>query len=183
MDAPVRAGAAGFADACAVSKTQRAAGPAQVAAGYLRRQQPSDQGGQEGYRLLQSIMNAGIAELGDPQQRHPTCCLAQRESARATRQREAQQARTVADLPFSPDRCGLQRQLIKVKASRKPFQQVWELVRRDRCRGLHQPLESYRSVESSVILAPMGRRGAWAGGISVQYSTYNGNVVPSARRL
>jgi hypothetical protein len=101
-------------------------------------------------------MNAGIAELGDPQQRHPTCCLAQRESARATRQREAQQARTVADLPFSPDRCGLQRQLIKVKASRKPFQQVWELVRRDRCRGLHQPLESYRSVESSVILAPMG---------------------------
>ena len=71
VDAPVRAFAAGFADTSAVSETQHAAGPAQIGAGCLRRQQPSDQGGQECHCLLQSVMNARIAEIGDLQQRHP----------------------------------------------------------------------------------------------------------------
>jgi hypothetical protein len=82
LHAPVRAGAAGFADTRAVSAAPRAAGPAQMPAGHLRRQQPSGQGGQECHRLLQAVINAAIAEIGEPQQRPPACCLAQRKPAR-----------------------------------------------------------------------------------------------------
>jgi hypothetical protein len=81
LHAPVRAGAAGFADTRAVSAAPRAAGPAQMPAGHLRRQQPSGQGGQECHRLLQAVINAAIAEIGELQQRPPACCLAQRKPA------------------------------------------------------------------------------------------------------
>jgi hypothetical protein len=151
VDAPVRAFAAGFADTSAVSETQHAAGPAQIGAGDFRRQQASDQGGQECHRLLQSVMNAGIAEIGDLQKRHPSGCLAQRKAARATGQRQPQQARTVAYLAFSLDRFGLQRQTIEIEASRKPVQQVRELVRGSRCRGLHLLLESYHFEPSPAL--------------------------------
>jgi hypothetical protein len=88
VDAPVRAFAGGFADAGAVGQTQRSAGPAQIGAGRFRRQQPPDQGGEEGYRLFQPIMHARIGQFGDLQQRHPTSGLTQRKPAWAAGQRE-----------------------------------------------------------------------------------------------
>ncbi len=77
VDAPVRAFAAGFADAGAIGETQRAARPAQSGAGCFGRQQQTDQGGEERHRLFQPVMNTGVAEFGGSQQRHPTRRLSQ----------------------------------------------------------------------------------------------------------
>jgi hypothetical protein len=86
VDAPVGAGAAGLADAGAVGEPQAAARPAQLCAGRFRRQQPVHQGGEKPRRLVQPILDARVAEFGDPQQRRPRRRLAQRQPARPPRQ-------------------------------------------------------------------------------------------------
>ena len=70
VDAPIRPFAAGFADAGAIGEAWRAVWPAQSGAGRLRRQQSPDNGREERHRLLQPVMNTGIAEFDDFQQRH-----------------------------------------------------------------------------------------------------------------
>jgi hypothetical protein len=144
MHAPIGAFAAGFADAGTVGETQRAARPTQSGAGRLGCQQQPNQGGEEGHRLLQPVMNARISEVRDLHQRYPTRCLAQRETAWTARQGKPQQTRAIAYLAFALDRLGLQRETIQVKVGREPLQQVGKLVRGDRCCALHLSPESSR---------------------------------------
>ena len=77
--------------------------------------------------------------------------MAQRKPARAARKCYPQQPRAVDNLTLALDRFGLQSETIKIKASRKPLQQVGELVRQYRCHVLHLPLESNRFAPGQAL--------------------------------
>ena len=111
-------------------------------AGHLRRQQPLHHGGEEPRRLVQPILDRGIAEFGDPPQRRPGRRLAQRQPARTPRQRDPQQASAVHHLAPTLDRLRLQRQRVEVETGRKARQKLRELVVQGRSWIRHPSSES-----------------------------------------
>ena len=132
---------------------QRSLAPgAFVASSRATRVAPAKAGGrEESHCLLQAVMDAGIGEFRDLQQRNPSRGLAQGKPAWAARQREPQKIRAAADFPVALDCFGLPRERIEVEADRKPLQQIGELLRRDRCRVLHLSLESSRVASGQAL--------------------------------
>ena len=142
VDAPIGAGAAGFADAGAVGKAQRATGPTQLRAWCFGREQSFHHDGEEVRCLVQPVFDAGVAEVSDPLHGRPGRRLTQRQPTRSASKRDPQQRRATDQRPLALDRLGLQRKTIKVQTGGKTGQQIAKVVGQNRCCVSHLPPES-----------------------------------------
>src|SRR5215210_6292490 len=149
--------AARLAKATAVASTQAASGPTHSRTRSLVRQLASHHGVQELDRLVEPILHRWIAHLGQAEHRRPGGGLAQRQATRAAGQRQAQQVSATVERTPALDRLGLSGEAVKIESGGKAPQQLFKLIRRERCCVLHLPRIVPTRAGSRTILTPMGR--------------------------
>src|SRR5215218_2896713 len=148
--------AARLAKATAVASTQAASDPTHSRTRSLVRQLASHYGVQELDRLVEPILHRWIAHLGQAEHRRPGGGLAQRQATRAAGQRQAQQVSATVERTPALDRLGLSGEAVKIESGGKSPQQLFKLIRRERCCVLHVPRIVPTHAGSRAILTPMG---------------------------
>jgi hypothetical protein len=151
MQSPTGGFGARLVEATAIAEAQGASGPAHGGTGRLVRHLSGDHGVEELDRLVEPIFHGWIAHFRKPEHGGPGGSLAQRQTAGAARQRETQQVHSGVDFAFPLDRPGLLGQGVEIEIGGKPTKQCVEPVRRQRCRVLHLPPESYRFASRQAL--------------------------------
>src|SRR4051812_33176290 len=148
--------AARLAKATAVASTQAASDPTHGRTRSLVRQLAGHHGVQELDRLVEPILHRWIAHLGQAEHRRPGGGLAQRQATRAAGQRQAQQVSATVERTPALDRLGLSGEAVKIESGGKSPQQLFKLIRRERCCVLYLPRIVPTRAGSRAILTPMG---------------------------
>src|SRR5215203_446619 len=170
--------AARLAKATAVASTQAASGPTHSRTRSLVRQLASHHGVQELDRLVEPILHRWIAYLGQAEHRRPGGGLAQRQATRAAGQRQAQQVSATVERTPALDRLGLSGEAVKIESGGKSPQQLFKLIRRERCCVLHLPRIVPTRAGSRALLTPMGSAPATGGVAAARWAAQT--VSPSS---
>src|SRR3954453_4068448 len=131
--------AARLAQATAVASTQAASDPTHGRTRSQVRQLAGHHGVQELDRLVEPILHRWIAHLGQAEHRRPGGGLAQRQATGGAGQHQAEQVSAPVERTPALDRLGLSGEAVKIESGGKSPQQLFKLIRRERCCGLHLP--------------------------------------------
>ena len=133
VHAPIRAFAAGFADATAIRNPENAARPSKVRTRRLGPQHRRHDLREKLARLMQPIVERGVGQIRDPSQLRPSRRLPQRQAARTARQGQSQQRPRVRHAPPPPKRPRREREFVEVQIAQNMVDQARPVFDESRC--------------------------------------------------
>jgi len=133
VHAPIRAFAAGFADATAIRNPENAARPSKARTRRLGPQHRRHDLREKLARLMQPIVERGVGQIRDPSQLRPSRRLPQRQAAGTARQGQSQQRWRVRHAPPPPKRPRRERESVEVQIAQNMADQARPVFDESRC--------------------------------------------------